>query len=43
MDASSYKDYVLTILFVKYVTDRYKDPTFRRHSTNLNIFSQINT
>jgi len=27
MDASSYKDYVLTILFVKYVTDRYKgDP-----------------
>ena len=24
MDASSYKDYVLTILFVKYVTDRYK-------------------
>jgi len=27
MDASSYKDYVLTILFVKYVTDKYKgDP-----------------
>jgi len=27
MDASQYKDYVLTILFVKYVTDRYKgDP-----------------
>ena len=25
MDASSYKDYVLTILFVKYVTDKYKD------------------
>lgn len=24
MDASQYKDYVLTILFVKYVTDRYK-------------------
>lgn len=24
MDASSYKDYVLTLLFVKYVTDRYK-------------------
>jgi type I restriction enzyme M protein len=27
MDASQYKDYVLTILFIKYVTDRYKgDP-----------------
>ena len=27
MDASQYKDYVLTLLFVKYVTDRYKgDP-----------------
>jgi len=24
MDASQYKDYVLTLLFVKYVTDRYK-------------------
>lgn len=23
MDASLYKDYVLTLLFVKYVTDRY--------------------
>jgi len=28
MDASSYKDYVLTILFVKYVTDRYKDDPY---------------
>lgn len=28
MDASSYKDYVLTILFVKYVTDRYKGKRF---------------
>ncbi len=27
MDASLYKDYVLTLLFIKYVTDRYKgDP-----------------
>lgn len=27
MDASQYKDYVLTLLFIKYVTDRYKgDP-----------------
>ena len=24
MDASQYKDYVLTILFVKYVSDKYK-------------------
>ncbi|MCF6192500.1 MAG: type I restriction-modification system subunit M, partial [Candidatus Hydrothermae bacterium] len=28
MDASQYKDYVLTILFVKYVTDRYKGDRF---------------
>ena len=28
MDASSYKDYVLTILFVKYVTDRYKNDPY---------------
>ena len=27
MDASQYKDYVLTLLFIKYVTDRFKgDP-----------------
>ena len=27
MDASQYKDYVLTLLFVKYVTDKYyKNP-----------------
>lgn len=25
MDASQYKDYILTLLFVKYVTDKYKD------------------
>ena len=24
MDASQYKDYILTLLFVKYVSDRYK-------------------
>ena len=24
MDASQYKDYVLTLLFMKYVTDKYK-------------------
>ena len=28
MDASQYKDYVLTILFIKYVTDKYKDDPF---------------
>ncbi len=28
MDASSYKDYVLTILFVRYVTDRYKNDPY---------------
>lgn len=27
MDAAQYKDYVLTLLFIKYVTDRFKgDP-----------------
>ena len=30
MDASQYKDYVLTILFVKYVTDKYKDVPYNR-------------
>lgn len=24
MDASQYKDYILTLLFVKYVSDKYK-------------------
>ncbi len=28
MDASSYKDYVLVILFVKYVTDKYKNDKY---------------
>lgn len=28
MDASLYKDYVLTLLFVKYVTDRFKGDTY---------------
>jgi type I restriction enzyme M protein len=28
MDASLYKDYILTLLFVKYVTDRYKGDRF---------------
>ncbi len=28
MDASQYKDYVLTILFIKYVTDKYKGDPF---------------
>ena len=28
MDASQYKDYVLTFLFMKYVSDKYKDDPF---------------
>ncbi|MDH6343322.1 type I restriction enzyme M protein [Parabacteroides sp. PFB2-12] len=28
MDASQYKDYVLTLLFVKYISDKYKGRTF---------------
>ncbi len=28
MDASQYKDYVLTMLFVKYISDKYKDAAF---------------
>jgi len=28
MDASQYKDYVLTLLFVKYISDKYKNQKF---------------
>ncbi len=28
MDASQYKDYILTILFVKYVTDKFKGEVY---------------
>lgn len=28
MDASQYKDYVLTLLFMKYVSDKYKDDPY---------------
>lgn len=28
MDASQYKDYILTLLFIKYVSDKYKDDTY---------------
>lgn len=28
MDASQYKDYILTLLFVKYVSDKYKDKPY---------------
>ena len=28
MDASQYKDYVLTLLFMKYVTDKYKGKVY---------------
>jgi len=27
MDASQYKDYVLVILFIKYISDKAKDPS----------------
>lgn len=27
MDASQYKDYILTLLFVKYVTDKFQGVT----------------
>lgn len=29
MNASQYKDYILTLLFVKYVSDKYKDTSYR--------------
>lgn len=29
MDASQYKDYVLTLLFVKYVSDKWKADKFK--------------
>lgn len=28
MDASQYKDYILTLLFVKYVSDKFKGSTY---------------
>ncbi|CAH9018473.1 hypothetical protein NURINAE_00943 [Candidatus Nitrosacidococcus sp. I8] len=28
MDASQYKGYVLTLLFVKYISDKYKDDPY---------------
>ena len=28
MDASQYKDYILTLLFIKYVSDKYKDDPY---------------
>ena len=28
MDASQYKDYILTLLFVKYVSDKYRDDPY---------------
>ena len=28
MDASQYKDYVLVLLFIKYISDKYKDKPF---------------
>lgn len=28
MDASQYKDYVLTMLFIKYISDKYKDKPY---------------
>ncbi len=41
MDASQYKDYVLTLLFMKYVTDKYKGQKYadikvfdKAHDTN---------
>ena len=46
MDASQYKDYVLVLLFVKYVSDKYADvlgapievPQRRLHREELNHF-----
>ena len=31
MDASQYKDYILTLLFVKYVTDKFKGVKYAEH------------
>lgn len=45
MDASQYKDYVLTLLFMKYVTDKYKGQKYadikvfdKAHDTNRMFF-----
>ena len=31
MDASQYKDYVLVLLFIKYVSDKYADQPYGSH------------
>lgn len=36
MDASQYKDYILTLLFMKYVTDKYK----RQKYGDLTVFDK---
>lgn len=40
MDASQYKDYILTLLFVKYVTDKFKQSLrFARKAHQNNVRS----
>lgn len=36
MDASQYKDYILTLLFVKYVTDKFKGV---KYADTLNVYT----
>ena len=38
MDASQYKDYILTLLFMKYVTDKYKGQKYG----DLTVFDKAN-
>lgn len=38
MDASQYKDYILTLLFVKYVTDKYKGQKY----ADIRVFDKAN-
>ena len=38
MDASQYKDYILTLLFMKYVTDKYKGQKYG----DLTVFDKVN-
>ena len=37
MDASQYKDYILTLLFVKYVTDKFKGVKYADITVELNL------
>ena len=43
MDSSEYKDYILTLLFMKYVTDKFKNKGCRSLIWKLRMLSILNS